>query len=271
MMLLFQEDNRQMYDIRSIFRRRSAKDLARPKGLPEREINEIMGRDIIPNRLQDTMLGLTNRFDFDDSTRRSPGVIKFNTIDSPVDMDGQGTTDVIDTLNRPVDSYYKLVREHSTRRDDYDHNFVTPLRLIVGIANANDQRSSRPQAEALAVIDMDHRDKSNIEILSIDTHTLGLISPNSFEEKKAALKVIGGWLKRIDKGELLNPHDCRAELKQAAGLNDHSYNKGVMKQAIEQLWKQQEPRAKAHQSTSMNQRLKHIYAAMRKRKPGGPA
>lgn len=257
-----------MYDIRSIFRRRSARDLARPKGLPEAEINEIMGRDIIPNRLQDTMLGLTNRFDFDDDTRRSPGVIKFNTIDAPIDMGGKGTQDVIDTLNQPVDSYYKLGREHSTKRRDYEHNWVTPLRLTLGSAVANEQRNTNPDAAGLVTVNFDHRDKSNIRILSINTQSLGLRSPDSFEEKTKALRVIGGWMKRIDKGEVLNPHDCRAELQKAAGLQDgNNYGRPqtTVSDDLSAIWEKQKHRYEAGKSRTVNQRLKRMYAAMRRR------
>lgn len=254
------------------FLRRAAKDQTDTPCMSQAELHELLGRDIVPGRLESMKLAAQNYTDLESQIRLSthikqgPRKVGVNSVAGPIIMESSCALDVINALDQPVQCYYDVAESHSTRNHDYKFQLVTPLKLTVGIAaEFKNYQGTGTHIAPLVEVQFDHRDRSQIKIKELKVSMLGLGGPLLITPPRdlaaKALRVIGAWMDRIDKGEILNPHECRAEMKAATNIKDYDISgqpaETTIREELQTAWN-------AQQSSNASQRLKNMYAKMKR-------
>lgn len=251
---------------KSFFNRGAGAGYDAPYGFTRTEFENALGRDVIPSRLQGGVLSVRNRLDNEGSVRNGAGALKYNTIDDAFDLQKRALRHILDNLNVAADSYYMLQQQHSTRANAYKTGDAVPLKLEVGITHfqhAQDQFDRhRRSMGALVAIGIDHRDRKNIRILDIDLSNMGLEKPQTRDQQAALLGIVGEWMQQVDAGEKLDPHKCRKQLMDGAGLRPVRSGHDGVGEFLSKIWQQKFPEVTKDVSREHSDRLKRLSAAI---------
>lgn len=220
-------------------------------GLTRDEVNEALGRELVPEFL-DQVRALRHLFNSDaDGKHYSGTILRTDNLDKPIRMFGEGWSEEDHARFKAASSKYDI-----GYRPNGDYKPVTAF-LDIHLDMMDDEGWDKHVAN----IGIDFRDRGNVRVFNLFLENIGIADPANKQEALAALRVAGQYMDMIDRGERLNPHEFRQNLIDA-GLKAT----GPVKQLFADLWDNRPTRMTETQIRQQDDKVKRM--ARRRRSPG---